>query len=91
MRPQRQRKPPQRLRDELEQEADTRREYVQKALLVQETADEITPKSFQEAMKYRKWRLAVEETLESLILNRTWKFVQKPHNINLVPLNEFSK
>lgn len=41
-------------------------------------------KVFLELIKYRRWRLVIEEALESLVANKTWDYVQKPDNINPV-------
>lgn len=64
-RPECQRRPPQRLIEELGRNADTNRKPNEnsRALLVQCTAVATIPKSFHEAMKCRKWRTAIEETL----------------------------
>lgn len=86
IRPRRERKAPQRLIEELGRDANTKRlnEHSSSALLAQEKAVAMTPKTFIEAIKHRKWRLAIDETLESLVANKTWDFVQKPENVNLV-------
>lgn len=51
---------------------------------MQEESSAFIPSSFQEAIKHRRWKLTIDETLEALIKNDTWKFVNKPSGANLV-------
>ena len=82
-RPQRERRPPNRLIEELGRENNPN-DHAAVAILSQEKSSEFTPQCYTEAMKHRNWREAIETTLESLSANNTWKFVNKPENVNLV-------
>lgn len=81
-RSQRIRRPPNRLIDELGRENP--QNQVEAALMANADESEFIPGSYSEAMKYRKWRDAIETTLNSLAGNNTWNIVDKPKNVNLV-------
>ena len=72
--------------EELGRKASSQRQQNQSSLALS-TQEEIPisiPGSFNEAIKQNRWRLAIEESLNSLIANDTWRFVKKPKNVNLV-------
>ena len=54
------------------------------ALLTHEETHLMPPNTYQEAIKSKKWRLAIEETIEALATNNSWEFVERPNNVNLV-------
>lgn len=86
-RPRRDRRSPIRLIDELGRESDHRRDLTNRAamaMIAQEQTPDIIPKSYDEALKHKRWNEAIKNTLDSLAANYTWKIVDKPKSANLV-------
>ena len=82
-RPQRVKRPPNRLIEEIEREANLRK-HAAMALIAIVSDSDIIPQSYSEAMRYGEWRDAIAVSLDSLMENDTWKIVEKPEKANLV-------
>lgn len=57
------------------------------ALIAADLVNNKEPKSYKEAMRskdHTKWRLTMEEEMESLYKNKTWTLVEKPSGVRLV-------